>query len=621
MTDLIRKDATATSGGELSDGTQTIAGDKTFNGNVNIVGSLSGVDLGGGGAGLLNFMENGSIESGLVNWVRIDEFSALALDTSTQLEGAQSLTWTNTTTGGTRGKVTGDLATVDLGYRGLSASASAMFRVVGTGGIYLHYLTKDGVKVDATETTIDATGGGTFYPKAFGFNLDGSVYKYVVEDSTGVSADVCTLDAVVVTTQGNGSGALGGWKQYVNTSSNGLTGDFVYTTTPAGFVNQRTTITPYKDPVSGIWRAAFNIDATCSGVTAPNAIIDSFAGPSGSNQALAFYTGGAASTPRGASIDGSGNIGPVSASNNSIFRISGDIELGSKPTWADFDNSVQVLSKGSAVKNARGRWYRNAAYNMSANVDFAFDTEDSVTYDAAVGITNASGVFTVAAAGTYDITAIIASSNAFIGNTLVQIYVNRGSGLAQERIMERQGSASFALGGNSSVKLAAGDSFSIRFNSSRTGINSTSANTWIEIEQRSDETGQGLVGAGTSEMADDKARYLLPRYQTTTIPAVSGSFTAGTVTFVRIGNVVTVTSLGLNWAGSTANPRAAAGFVPIDYRATSGPLYATQYHDATSAVTTETFTDGRIGFAHRDDAGSVARTNTGIEICMTYIIV
>ena len=156
-----------------------------------------------------NFLANGNFEKGEVDWAESGEFSALSLNSSTQLDGTRSLTWTNNESGGTRGKVEGDLRVVDLGYRGLTAQCSAVLRVVGTGGPYKTYLTKGGVKVDATETQIDATGGGLPYPSAIGtFVFDGSDYKYVVEDISGTNGDVLTLDVVKASTQGAGRGMI-----------------------------------------------------------------------------------------------------------------------------------------------------------------------------------------------------------------------------------------------------------------------------------------------------------------------------------------------------------------------------------------------------------------------------
>jgi hypothetical protein len=203
----------------------------------------------------------------------------------------------------------------------------------------------------------------------------------------------------------------------------------------------------------------------------------------GSYAASLYYTAGvfniftdATTSP----VKGSGVSGTTAGE---LHRLGADITID----VAELANNYSLTATDVQYANARGRWYRNATYSYTANNDFAFDTEDTTTFDAAVGISNTSGVFTVTAAGTYDITCGLNTSPPWAANSIMSLYVNRsGGGLSQERILDRVGgSSSYTMSGNASVKLGAGDSISIRCNTSAT-INPGSVTAWIEIERRSD---------------------------------------------------------------------------------------------------------------------------------------
>jgi hypothetical protein len=273
-----------------------------------------------------------------------------------------------------------------------------------------------------------------------------------------------------------------GWKQY----DDSVVG---FSNTPAGWSLSRAVFTPYKD-ISGNIRLHFNISSAISSATSGSVDIDGIISKNiGSYFQPVTLLGSSANREAGRAL--------LSPNDNSItysfptaytnFIAEGDIELESWPTWADFDGSVMYGTEAQA-QNARGRWYRNAAYSYTASTTFAFDTEDTTTFDAALGISNSSGIFTVDEGGTYDITVSVGDNGNWAASSFIEVRVDRGSGLTRERIIGRlPTSAGVYVAGNCAIKLAGGDSFDITVSDGASVITGSST-SYIEIERRSDKS-------------------------------------------------------------------------------------------------------------------------------------
>jgi hypothetical protein len=183
---------------------------------------------------------------------------------------------------------------------------------------------------------------------------------------------------------------------------------------------------------------------------------------------------------------------------------------------AELANAHTPTASDVQYENARGRFYRNAAYNYTpAGSTYAFDTEDTTTYDAAVGITNASGVMTVSATGLYEITVSVGANPAFPANTQLEIHTNRaGGGWTQERTISRAPSTTtFKLNGSGVIKLEAGDEFRVQMNAAVTAIVG-SVDAYVEVVRISDysarkasipiatDTELGLISRSSDYAAD-----------------------------------------------------------------------------------------------------------------------
>ena len=293
----------------------------------------------------------------------------------------------------------------------------------------------------------------------------------------------------------------GGVKQYESVADS-------ITVTPSTGTLSRAVFVPYRT-VDGAPRCILNITVTSmTGSSSTVTITGLTSVNAGLRQAIGTGTTSAPSTR---------NINAYIAANTSIITVntddttlstvalSGDIELESWPTWADFDGSMMFGTEAQA-QNARGRWYRDAAYAYTASTTFDFDTEDITTFDPALGITNASGVFTVDSAGTYDITASAGDNGNWAAGSFIEVRVDRGSGLTRERIIGRlPTSAGVYISGNCAIKLDAGDSFDVTISDGASVIVG-SATSYIEIERRSDKsskaTGFPILGDSTTGTQD-----------------------------------------------------------------------------------------------------------------------
>jgi hypothetical protein len=120
-------------------------------------------------------------------------------------------------------------------------------------------------------------------------------------------------------------------------------GDF--TVTGTNWTTGHATIMPYKTG-DGQWRATFNIagsvtpDATNLTLTVSGLTFSNTAG----NQAVASNKGSNQSTAR--TTPNTGDIGIFGAATGGSFRVSGDVELEDKPTWADdLDVNTNVITR------------------------------------------------------------------------------------------------------------------------------------------------------------------------------------------------------------------------------------------------------------------------------------
>lgn len=108
----------------------------------------------------------------------------------------------------------------------------------------------------------------------------------------------------------------------------------------SGFAVARAVMIPYQTQ-DGAWRMRFNIVATFTAASVSSATLTlsgvTFKTATSYNQAIAGLCGGVLAWPRCYTNTGAGTVtfDFPSATSCSEIHLSGDVELDSKPTWAD----------------------------------------------------------------------------------------------------------------------------------------------------------------------------------------------------------------------------------------------------------------------------------------------
>jgi hypothetical protein len=165
----------------------------------------------------------------------------------------------------------------------------------------------------------------------------------------------------------------------------------------------------------------------------------------------------------------------------------------------------------------------------------------------------------------------------------------------------------FAL--NTEEDLEKGDKLQLRMVTTTAG-QPLGIETWT-VSALNKDTGHLATGAGTSEMADDKARFLVPEYREATLDmSGSGDYTSGRIKIIRIGDSITISGLETLDHSSTGNASSASGLIP----SWAIPLesYRSLYNkSADVAAIMFVNTDGTLQTIYRNSAGSaVSRTDS-----------
>ena len=387
---------------------------------------------------------------------------------------------------------------------------------------------------------------------------------------------------------------FGGWPQYDDSV-------VTFSSTPTGWSLTRAVFVPYKDPINNIWRMTFNIRAAITAGSTPTVTIDGVTFKSGYSQALTVRTASASVNANAHAVSNTGQISIVKDAASSEFNVSGDVELESKPTWANFDNTVLTATEAQ-LQNSKARFYRSAAGGYSLNTAFVFDTTDTTTYEAPIGINNSSGIMSVDQAGTYDIICALSANPAWAANSQMTLHVNRnGGGYIQERIITRPGAAAFTLSGPASVYLTPNDLFQIQVNASAT-INQGSSLCYIEIRKRS-ARGAQIPGFPFTDIATSTKQYLVPDYREASKPYES-SLTAGTFHWTRVGRLVIMEWNGLTHDAATS-ASTSAGFVPDGFKPAS-EIRSCNYYDETRGENIIVYANGTVFINYKNETGSVS---------------
>lgn len=312
--------------------------------------------------------------------------------------------------------------------------------------------------------------------------------------STNASAwDFYFTDVAVLWSRKTDS-VLAGWKVY--------TSEVTYSSTPAGWSLTGHSFIPYKDPITKKWRLRFNIDASQNTSTSSFVTLNGVTFKTGINQACSAITGGATYASRAYASGGTGNIVVGQATGTTAFTCSGDVELDGKPTWADFEGSINLLDNSVLYSNARF-----ASYGLTTNQSIPSATETVVTtwntpsYN--TGFTYSTGVVTFTASGYYRVFAQIRFSGT-ITTTLGQISILNSAGSTVYAI----DCAEFSSAQNPTLQVAieryfnAGDTVKISaYHEVGSSVNlvSTSHSSMLNISRIPDISANAPLGYGIAD--------------------------------------------------------------------------------------------------------------------------
>jgi hypothetical protein len=273
--------------------------------------------------------------------------------------------------------------------------------------------------------------------------------------------------------------------------------------------------------------------------------------------------------------------------------------------------AFQGLSKGAVLQTVKASATSNDGQTVLNNAPIIFEDE---VYDVGSNYDNTTGLFTAPSTGYYHVSSAIALSSTV--NCRIAISING--------TFEKRGPVNSAGYGSVSgdVYVQAGDTISVENNvgSSVTLFNDTTFN-FLTISRISDDTGNLPTGAGTSEMADDKARFLVPNYQTYTLSLSSDGAQnmTGDIVFIKIGNTVTYTSDGVISHDSSNTP-VSTSTIPADFRPSSN-IYNTYRYSETAGFTAIINSAGTLSLQYRNETTTVNQTSTGTAINGSYIII
>lgn len=222
-----------------------------------------------------------------------------------------------------------------------SAGAFTITLPTGTTGAVMRFVDDQGtwgtnsltIAPAATQTIQGITGNGSLV-----CNLSGA-YVELTWDATNswwvVQSTGFQYGPAATTTL---AGVVKAQKQYVVGTAY-TNGTPAVTSAQAGWSVARGTLVPYQT-VDGAWRLKININATftSASISSSSGTISGVTFKSAGDQALStFQEGGAPTFIRGIASHATGTFSfdLPSAATFSAIIVSGDVELDSKPTWAD----------------------------------------------------------------------------------------------------------------------------------------------------------------------------------------------------------------------------------------------------------------------------------------------
>jgi len=441
------------------------------------------VGTGGGGT---NFVLNPDAEINATNDTTATNVT-LSLDTVTPLEGDQSFKITSQASAGT---MDWDITIADAWTTegGILLGISGLFRVDanaadGDWKVYIYNVTDAGI-VGGTE--IDLKGDilniyrSTFVP------ITGKTYVLRLEFVEATTAS-WVVDADLLKVTPDSSTAIQAFEQQTN------------------WVDE-SVVSVSNDQGGSIVAVRFRFSVDSNGQYGVEYFIDFTGATSAASHVFTLGLGGVtfpynqpgsqSADPTGGvcqTLAGTATLGAFHSSNTPSPKASGFALLSGKPSYFDAnldDSKVNLITPNLLKSNIKVKYrLTDTAYTTSTAMDF--DTEDS-DYPAVGTWSNTNGVVTIPEDGYYNINAF-AFSSGFSSNAQLILYKN---GSPYDAIGHGPSAGIIALNGSTSVKLAKGDTISIRSNTA--AVTLVASESFFDISRQADIGASEPVSFGTA---------------------------------------------------------------------------------------------------------------------------
>ena len=434
------------------------------------------------------------------------------------------------------------------------------------------------------------------------YNTSSNDYRLIIH----VAADNASGYSVRFDNFEVGPGAImtgfdGIWKRYTES-------DVTFSSTPAGWSSPTAELIPYKT-TDGIWRLRFTVQATTNSLSTRDFKIDGIT-TSGGYQACS-HSGDA--TGGYCQLDPASTFVTRSSLSLSFVRVSGDVELASKPTWADFDPIATIFPStedlalsgwqsytptvsGMTLTASEMQWRR---IGSSVEIQGSIDLATSSASEAQISLPNGYTVSYFSQNVVANFVGWYARDSTANGNLGPMLATNGDTYLnfARHDISTAYPSLSPA---NSDVLFS--------------GANSVSIFASVPVAEFAD---LGQVPPIGVEIAANGNPGLLPYYNTTTQSA-DNDFTGGSFKITRIGNVVTITSDGLTHANASS-ASTSSGFLPTWAR----PNATTYFVNLIGTVTQQRMavnTSGIITVAYFNTSFTGLNATSADNGSITYVV-
>jgi len=448
------------------------------------------------------------------------------------------------------------------------------------------------------------------------FPCPSSASTLAIEFVASADAAPIKIDQVFFGIASTQTGALGGWRTYTEA-------EVAITSGTGGTITAR--LTPYKDPFNNTWRIAFNIYMVSgSSATGGSFLIDgvdyTMAGDTSIRQTCTPPDlGGSLITNRTITVPAAAvnHLDWAAGSAISTVAISCDLQLASKPTWAQDVGAVQLINDEVAFANEVFISNQESGQQAVPNSVQTVLTGWLNTYSNP-NFNPVTGEYTVSSDGNFRVKA---RSQFFSGNQTTNEFGVFVNGVFKEGV-KSYGNASVnnPLSFETVLKLSKNDKVSIyAFSDSSIGKNIASGAGFhfFSVVKLSKFTAGSTSGF---TFADANNAGLVSSEEEFSAP-LNGGYTGGTLTGYRIGKLVSLRFSSNGTHASATSAATLANILPPSFIPAAN-IFTTYKTDGGTLFRVSVVVDGSVGSTYfsQSTGALVSRTDSGTSWSASYVV-